>query len=225
MRVTERDPKETGRDYAFRMLRENIISLELAPGSMLSEKELADELGLSRTPVREALIELTKGGAVEVFPQRGSKVALIDYHWVEEAYFMRNALECAVVESICGKLSEEQYNELEENVQLQKFYLDRHSPDKLLEMDDSFHQQLFQIAKKPHVYLLMGCMFIHFDRVRSMSLSVVKDIKIVSDHAAILEAIKNGEPEHAVRLMEKHLKRYKIDEADLRQEYPSYFRG
>lgn len=224
MHVTERYSKETGRDYAFRMLRENIIRLELVPGSMLSEKELADELKLSRTPVREAMIELAKGGVVEVYPQRGSVVSLIDYDRVEEARFMRNVLECAVVGLICGQISQADLEVLEENVQLQKFYLESHSAAKLLELDDCFHQCLFEIANKSHIYHLMDSISIHFDRVRSMSLSVVKDLKIVSDHTAILEAIKKGKKEQATALMEEHLSRYKIDEAMLREQYPAYFK-
>ncbi len=60
MKLTERDARETGRDYALRMIKDNIIRLELAPGSLISENELAAEMGLSRTPVREALIELSR---------------------------------------------------------------------------------------------------------------------------------------------------------------------
>ncbi|MBP0981483.1 MAG: GntR family transcriptional regulator, partial [Oscillospiraceae bacterium] len=60
MKILERLPRETGRDYALRVLKENIINLELAPGSLVSENELSAMLGLSRTPVREALIELSK---------------------------------------------------------------------------------------------------------------------------------------------------------------------
>ena len=60
MRLLQRLPRETGRDYALRSIKENIISLDLAPGSSISENELASELGLSRTPIREALIELAK---------------------------------------------------------------------------------------------------------------------------------------------------------------------
>ena len=69
MRLTERSAKETGREYALRMLKENIINLDLAPGSMLSENELSAEMSLSRTPVREALIELSRVKIVEVYPQ------------------------------------------------------------------------------------------------------------------------------------------------------------
>ena len=85
MRLTERYSKETGREYALRMLKDNIIHLDLIPGSMLSENELSSEMHLSRTPVREALIELSKVKIVEIYPQKGSAVALIDYNLVEEA--------------------------------------------------------------------------------------------------------------------------------------------
>ena len=89
MYLTERLPRETGRDYALRMLKDNIVRLELKPGSLVSENELAAEMGLSRTPVREALIELSKVKIVEIYPQRGSAIARIDCHMVEEAKFMR----------------------------------------------------------------------------------------------------------------------------------------
>ena len=120
MLITPRGQRETGRDYAMRTLRENIIQLELAPGSMVSENELAGELGLSRTPVREALMELSKVRLVEVYPQRGSAVSLIDYEMVEEACFMRRVLECAVVKEACKMIAPEDKVELEDNVALQE---------------------------------------------------------------------------------------------------------
>ena len=79
MNLLERLPRETGRDYALRNIKENIISLELAPGSPISENELAAGMGLSRTPVREALIELSRVKIVEIVPQKRSTVSLIDY--------------------------------------------------------------------------------------------------------------------------------------------------
>ena len=69
MHLLERLPRETGREYALRVLKENIINLGLAPGSQISESELSSEMGLSRTPVREALIELSKVKIVEIYPQ------------------------------------------------------------------------------------------------------------------------------------------------------------
>lgn len=224
MRVTERFAKETGREYALRMLKENIIHLDLIPGTMLSENELAGEMQLSRTPVREALIELSKSGIVEILPQKGSALSLIDYSMVEEARFMRNVLECAVVELDCDIKVPEILEELEANVQLQEFYLKNRSSEKLLELDNQFHRLLFLMAGKLQIHALMGSITIHFDRVRSMSLATVKELKTVSDHRAILDAVRAGDKQSARALMEKHLSRYKIDQEELREKYPGYFK-
>lgn len=224
MRLTERNLKETGREYALRMLKENIINLDLIPGSMLSENELSAEMNLSRTPVREALIELSKVKIVEVYPQKGSAVAFVDYELVEEARFMRDVLEGAVVELACRMASEKDISDLRENVRLQEFYMENRFPQKLLELDNEFHQMLFHITSKDQVYHLLDSITIHFDRVRRMSLAVVKDLKTISDHKEIVEAIAAKSGEEAKRLMEKHLSRYKFDEEALRKEYPGYFK-
>lgn len=224
MRLTERYSKETGREYALRMLKDNIIHLDLIPGKLLSENELSTEMHLSRTPVREALIELSKVKIVEIYPQKGSAVSLIDYNLVEEARFMRNVLECAVVELACKMAGEEAVMELKENVKLQEFYLENRSPERLLKLDDEFHRLLFHITGKNQVYQLMDSITIHFDRIRSMSLIAVKDLKTISDHQAIVEAIAAKDGNRAKEVMEKHLSRYKIDEEALRREYPGYFR-
>ena len=224
MRLTERYSKETGREYALRMLKDNIIHLDLIPGSMLSETELSSEMHLSRTPVREALIELSKVKIVEIYPQKGSAVALIDYNLVEEARFMRNVLECAVVELACKMAGEDAVMKLRENVKLQEFYLENRSPEQLLKLDDEFHRLLFHITGKDQVYQLMDSITIHFDRIRSMSLIAVKDLKTISDHQSMVEAIAAKDGKTAKDVMEKHLSRYKIDEEALRREYPGYFR-
>ena len=93
MILKKRYSRETGREYVLRVLKDNIVRLELEPGSRISENELAAEIGVSRTPVREALIELSKSKIVEIYPQKGSYVSLIDWDLVEEAQFMRLTLE------------------------------------------------------------------------------------------------------------------------------------
>lgn len=223
MRILKRLPKETGREYALRVLEENIISLDLKPGSMLSENELAAQLSLSRTPVREALIQLGKVKIVEIYPQKGSVVSLIDYRQVEEARFMREVLECAVVELCCQERDPAWLEKLEENVNLQQFLLDNGRKGHLLELDDEFHRMLFQMVDKNQVYELMNSISIHFDRVRSMALQAIRDNKTVEDHKKILEAIRQGDGEEAGALMKKHLSRYKVDEDQLRENYPGYF--
>ena len=224
MRLPERLPRETGRDYALRTIKDNIIRLELAPGSQISENELAAEMGLSRTPVREALIELTRVKIIETYPQRKSVVALIDTDLVEEARFMRNVLECAVVEQVCEMAGPEDIERLMVNVQLQNFYMDNFYPENLMALDNEFHDILFDIAKKSQVRFLMQSISMHFDRVRNLALSEVKSQKIVKDHEDLVIAIKNKDTKTARELMEKHLNRYKIDAVELRERYPEYFK-
>lgn len=100
MKNTEKLPKESNRDYALRVIRENIINLELKPGTMISEQDIANELNLSRTPVHEAMQELSTTKIIEILPQRGSYVSKIDMALVDEAVFMRSNLECAVAELV-----------------------------------------------------------------------------------------------------------------------------
>ena len=106
MRLLKRLPRETASDYAYRMIKDNIIRLELEPGCLISENELAVELGLSRTPVLEALLALSRAKVVEITPQKRSVVAPIDESLVEEARFVRKVLECGVVALCCQLISE-----------------------------------------------------------------------------------------------------------------------
>jgi GntR family transcriptional regulator, rspAB operon transcriptional repressor len=224
MEVTARRSKETARDYAFRTLRKNIVMLKLVPGSMVSEKELADEMGISRTPTREALIELSKSHIVDIFPQKGSYISKIDYSMVDEARFMRLILENAVIELVCDLATEEDLNELEHNISLQKFYVDSDSTGKFFQMDNDFHEKLFAIANKMQVYHLMDSMMIHFDRVRMLRLHTDKEVQeLLDDHKDILSAISRRDKEEASELMTKHLSRYKVDEEFIRKDHPDYF--
>ncbi len=224
MRITEQLGRENGRDYALRMLKENIVRLELEPGSSISDREVAAQLSLSRTPVREALLELAKSRVVDIYPQRGSVVSLIDYDLVEEAYFVRKVLETAVVELACEKAADSLPEDLEDNVKLQRFYQQERNTEKLMELDDEFHRLIFKAAGKMQAYEMMKGMMVHFDRVRNMALGTIKDRSLVEDHEKILKAVRNHDKESARALMEKHLSRYQVDEEEVRRRYPGYFK-
>ena len=223
MIVPERLSRESVRDYAYRALRQNIVATTLTPGSMVSENILAAELGISRTPVREALLELSKVQIVEIFPQKGSRISKVNCSLVEEAHFMRLVLERAIVEMMCDVAREKDIALLEDNLELQKFYLTHTSPMKLLELDNEFHKTMFVICGKNRIYYLMSSIMVHFDRVRSLSLQTIKELKIVNDHSTLLEAIKSRDKQLAVATISEHLQRYQIDEGILRKEYPDYF--
>ena len=224
MQITEKVSGETAREYAFRIIKNNIVSLELQPGSSISENELSKELGVSRTPIREAIIDLNNALIVEIYPQRRSYISLIDSDLVEESRFLREVLDTAVIELACDVATEADLTKLEENVKLQEFYLENFVPDKIMELDNDFHKTIFTITKKERIYAMKNTMMLHFDRVRTLSLVSVKDIKIVNDHRLMLEAIKNKDAVSAAALVKKHLSRYRIEEEELREKYPNYFK-
>lgn len=217
-------PNETMRDYSLRVLRFNIITLDMEPGRMYSEKELSSALSLSRTPMREALLQLAKIKIVEIYPQRGSAVALIDYDLVEEARFVREALECAVVKLVCQSASEEQLSALQSNVTRQQKCLAGGNMDLLMQLDNAFHRLLFTIGNKMQCYDFVSSMTIHLDRVRSMALTAVKEPVFVTEHQQILEAIYQRDENRAADFMHKHLSGFRVDEEALRKKFPSYFK-
>ncbi len=218
-------PKETARDYALRVLRGNIISLDLAPGTAISENELAAEIGISRTPVREAIIELAKAYLIEIYPQRGSFVSLIDPKMVDEARFLRRVMDTAVIEEICETADEEGIRLLEENVELQEFYLSKGTTDKLFDLDNKFHRDIYVVAKKDIIYDIHSTLMIHFDRVRNLSVVTVKNTGIVGEHRAMLEAIKAKDKRTASELVARHLDHYQVDEIEIRSRRPEFFKA
>ena len=152
MKLPERLPRETGRDYALRVLKENIVNLEIAPGSQISENELSAALGISRAPIREALSELEKVKIVEIQPQKKTSVLLIDPALVEEARFMRSTLEDAVIGEVCMQRTEQDLFRLEENLTLQDLAFRSNALDQVMIKDNEFHRY-FLSSRKMYVRL------------------------------------------------------------------------
>lgn len=224
MYVTQRQQGESGRSYALRTIKENIVRLELAPGSKVSESEIAAGLGLSRTPVREALQELSRERIVEIYPQRGSIIALVDYTLVDEARFMRQCLESGVADVLAQRAGSMDFSSLRENLELQEYYFHSGNLEKLLELDNQFHQELYRLAGYENCYRMMAGMYLHFDRVRWMATKAVDQEPNIEDHQAIYQAIIAGNSQEAAKAVREHLMRYKVDEAKLRRGYPGYFK-
>ena len=205
MKIPEIFPHETAKDYALRVLKENIITLELAPGSQISENELSAALSISRTPIREALSELAKVKLIEIIPQKKTSIALIDSRLVEEAGFMRYTMESAVIEQVCLQRTEEDLLRFEENIALQKVYFQNNASEKMLQKDDEFHRAFFEITRNMEIYQLM------------------QNLQIIEDHKAIVESIKKRDAEEAKKLLQQHLSRYLVDEASIAARFPDYF--
>ena len=224
MKLPERLPRETGRDYALRVLKENIVNLEIAPGSQISENELSAALGISRAPIREALSELEKVKIVEIQPQKKTSVLLIDPALVEEARFMRSTLEDAVIGEVCMQRTEQDLFRLEENLTLQDLAFRSNALDQVMIKDNEFHRCFFEISRKPEIYQLMQTLQIHFDRVRNLTLHTIIDRKILEEHEAIFRCIRERDVENARIRLRAHLERVQVDSSVVRKAYPQYFK-
>ena len=226
MELLERLPQENARSYAIRVLTHNIINLELEPGSSISENELSVSLNISRTPVREALIELHNQQLVEIYPQRGSYISKIDYSLIEETRFIRSTLENAIVELACEGINDDFKNKLHLNLTLQNYFLQKKDSEKLFEYDNEFHELLYASVNRSRTYAIIKMQLVHFDRLRALSvknIKNIKDVKTVQDHENILAAIENGDKKLATSLMNEHLSRYQLEQDELEKLYPDYF--
>lgn len=216
--------RETAREYVIRVLQYNIENLNLKPGQLVSENEISQILGVSRTPVREAFIELSRSSMVKIYPQRGTYISLIDMKVVEESRFMRCVLETAVVKLACDMLTEDDIAVLEDNVQLQGLCVKRKDYKRLLSLDNIFHEHLFKACDMMMTYNLIQSVMSHFNRVRILNF-VNMDMQItVDEHRGILQAIKDKDKELSASRMEKHLSRVILDQSYLTKIHPEYFK-
>ena len=134
MTMKQLNPRSV-RDQIYQMLKEEIMKFRLIPGELISEKEISERYEVSRTPVREAFLQLSREGLLEVYPQKGTRVSLIDLDLVEEARFMRENLEKAVAELACEGFPEEAMFKLEQNVKMQELSIAQKNYESLFELD------------------------------------------------------------------------------------------
>lgn len=208
--------------YGF--IRDAIVSMELLPGQMISETALAEQFGVSRTPVREALIQLANIGFVDVLPQRGTYVSRFSMDKILEARFIREALELAVVTWLAENSTPEIVQAGERIIALQKVAAKEDDALTFQKLDDEFHQTLANFTNFARVASLIEAEKAHMDRVRNLSLHIRGQYKrIIAQHIAVIKAIKNGSPEEAIKAMGVHMKDvYNILHV-IPQEHPEYF--
>lgn len=216
---------ENARDYAYTVLRENIANLNLEPGCILNDVLIAAQLGVSRTPVREAINQL-KGESeiIEVYPQRCIKVALIDTEIIQEVRLMRLLIEKDILRRCCETATEENIRWMEENVALQRFHYGRRDMGSALEKDNEFHRYFYSITGCDYIYRSTRGPMIHYDRVRVLETFYDSYLESINDHERIIEAVREKDADQAEKLITLHLGRWVSNEQKLRASYPQYFR-
>ena len=123
--IMERKTGESARDYVTRVLIDNIVNVHLEPGEKLLENDLSGQLGVSRTPYREAVLALAERQLVHIRPKKGTYVSHIDLKLVEEVRHLRSIVETELAVMACDLLTEEDLDVLRENIAIWKMYMER----------------------------------------------------------------------------------------------------
>lgn len=205
--MTFKISKNSTSKVIYHNLREEIINLYLEPGTSISEKELSEKYRVSRTPVREALVRLAQEGLVQIYPQKGTVVSLIDLSAVEEERFLREHLERAVVKEACMEFPKENILALEMNLKFQKMYIENNDYKELFNTDEEFHKIIFEGCSKKRIWNSINDGSTEFQRIRVLRLTVNSSWdNIYLQHKEIFNAIKNKNPEMAEEIHEEAFK-------------------
>lgn len=199
--------KENGKDYVYRVLKDNIMCLELKPGELLSESDLAKKLNVSRTPIREVLIKLKAEKLIEVKPQAGTYVSLIDWNLIEEAIFIRYNLEKEALKEACENFSDDILMEMEKCLFAQKLIAQK--GDNLLEfhnLDKEYHRLLFVGINKSNVWESICNISTHYNRMRLLAEMKLNKEFLVDQHITYLDIIKNKDSNIIDEVVSHHIK-------------------
>ncbi|NLM41120.1 MAG: GntR family transcriptional regulator [Firmicutes bacterium] len=216
--------RASAKEFVYNTLRHSILHLHLKPGTKMSEQEISEEFKVSRTPVREVFVHLHQDGLVEIYPQRGTYVSLINLESMEEGRWVREIVETAVVEEAAGRLSDDHIRELEYNLAAQEQCCQNQDYLRMLALDDEFHAAIFRACGKQLTYDMVKQLNLDFYRVRVLRLSHDSNWEqILRQHQAVFQALREGKAQEARKIMTDHLRMIMVEEDELLAQYPGYF--
>jgi GntR family transcriptional regulator, rspAB operon transcriptional repressor len=211
---------------AYEHIREAILTTRVKPGDGLSETEVASSMGVSRTPVREAFARLLYEGLIEIWPQSGTRVSLVDMTKVSEAIFIRTAIEASVIAD--GEHSADQaiLDEAETALRAQERLADGSDMAALHRQDRAFHAALMRAYGYPQAWT--ASQYISADMVRVQFLIGMQARhvgSIIAEHRAILDYTRSGNRQAAAAALKLHVSNVDTDIAELLEIQAQYFKG
>ncbi len=225
--IIQHPPQKLGQSathWVAERLREAIIGMEFPPGTRLSEGEIAARFDVSRQPVREALISLSRIGLVQVLPQRGTIVTKISTRHMMQVRIAREALETAVVQRACDRFDPIIRSSIDSILESQARAAAEGDHIAIAIADSQFHAALAAGADCEMIWQMVMDVKAHMDRVRHLTLQDRDSMRIlVQQHQAIVDAIDARDPEQAERAMRHHLLEILRDLPRVLAERADYF--
>jgi len=208
----------------YRALHDDIVAMRISPGQPINEKAVALDHGVSRTPVREALLQLAGERLVEIFPQSGTFVTRIPIAALPEAILVRKALEELTARRAAENAGPAQVAILRQFIDRQQKLERRGDRDGFHAADDGFHAAIAEAAGHPGIWRLIEQVKMQVDRYRRLTLPVPGRMgRVVDEHAIVVAAIAAGDPKQASAAMAAHLDGLSASIADVRDLNPEYF--
>ncbi len=222
MRITAKEDGETARQYAMRTLLDNIIYFELKPGEKIDEQELCRLCGLSRTPIREAILELSQFRLIDIHPKQGTYVSYIDSKAIYEFIEFRAVIEGKLSQIACTEMTQEHIEHLRELYALWKCHAESNNGIKSHYYDKAFHKYIYDCCNKQYWYHIVKANMYQFDRV--ITLMQESNYEVLNDdHKKIVEALSSKDKEAAYNIIVAHAYRFNDFKAILQNRYPEYF--
>jgi len=194
------------RGRVFTKIREDILSGKYKENDELREIAIGEELGVSRTPVREAFRQLELEGLIQIIPNKGAYVTGITMKDVRDIYMIRSKLEGICAALACEHITEQQLEEMEENIYLAKFHAEKGHFDQMSELDSRFHEILYEACDSKMLEHLLKDFHQYVRRVRKKTLSTTeRSLASNAEHQSIMEAIKAKDTDAAERLATVHI--------------------
>ena len=203
-------PARTGaKERALAQIQRWIIDGTFAPGEKLVDAELAEALGVSRTPVREALLALEMQGFVEIRPGRDSRVANIEKNDILKIYPPLAALQSLAAEIAAARISRERLEQLRDVNARFTALIDRGQPYQAMELDEDFHNRIVEVADNPYISSFAATMQMHIRRFKFLFLQKIRPTNQVSssEHNRLIEALEAGDAAAAAEVMKRNILR------------------
>ena len=193
-------------DQVYALLRRTIVTLRLPPGAAIVEKDITQQLHISRTPVRDAVRLLAEEGLVNIRPQSGTYVALINREQLEEGRLIRRALEVEGIKLAVQNVTQEKIDALQDVIQAQERAGNRGDHVMFIDLDDRFHRQISEMSGHLRLWKVINGVKAQLDRMRLMTSPVPgQDRRVIGQHQAIADALQKRNEERCVRALEHHL--------------------
>jgi len=215
----------TASEEIYQHLRQDILSLKLIPGQELDLDALAADLEVSRSPLRDALLRLSDNNLVDIYPQRGTRVALIDLKHVEEERFFRKSLEHSALSRFITRFGDDEIAQMNRAIDEQSRATEKSDWVHFLEADDAFHAVIFNSIELGRIWELIVAQGGNYRRIRLLSFFKESiPAEIVAQHKAMITAITERNLTRLLELENLHLSKLLAETEFMLEHYPTYFK-